>query len=124
MKTTELEFLNNLRGVRNRVGIGLSYRPARLHSLSELVPWNRFLVSLKVKKFGLWCQQNNQVILPLCQLLFCLNLHGLINILRGKNRQMHPHFCIGNALPLPPPPTMKWRKYENSYTVVYMHFYV
>ncbi len=25
-----------------------SYRPARLHSLAELVPWNRFLVSLKV----------------------------------------------------------------------------
>ncbi len=35
-------------GARNRVGIGLSYRPARLHSLAELVPWNRFLGSLKV----------------------------------------------------------------------------
>jgi len=35
-------------GARNRVGIGLSYRPARLHSLEELVPWNRFLDSLKV----------------------------------------------------------------------------
>jgi hypothetical protein len=35
---------------RNRVGIGLSYRPARLHSLSELVHRNRFLGSLKVKK--------------------------------------------------------------------------
>ncbi len=35
-------------GARNRVGIGLSYRPARLHSLTELVPWNRFLGSLKV----------------------------------------------------------------------------
>ncbi len=33
---------------RNRVGIGLSFRPARLHSLAELVPWNRFLGSLKV----------------------------------------------------------------------------
>jgi hypothetical protein len=33
-------------GGRNRVGIGLSYRPARLHSLAELVPWNRFLGSL------------------------------------------------------------------------------
>jgi hypothetical protein len=40
-------------GARNRVGIGLSYRPARLHSLAELVPWDRFLGSLKVKKFGL-----------------------------------------------------------------------
>ncbi len=35
-------------GARNRVGIGLPYRPARLHSLAELVPWNRFLGSLKV----------------------------------------------------------------------------
>ncbi len=34
-------------GARNRVGIGLSYRPAKLHSLAELVPWNR-LGSLKV----------------------------------------------------------------------------
>jgi hypothetical protein len=40
-------------GARNRVGIGLSYRPARLHSLAELVLWNRFLGSLKVYKFGL-----------------------------------------------------------------------
>ncbi len=28
-------------GARNRVGIGLSYRPARLHRLAELIPWNR-----------------------------------------------------------------------------------
>ncbi len=35
-------------GARNRVGLGMSYRPARLHSLAELVPWNRFLGSLKV----------------------------------------------------------------------------
>ncbi len=34
-------------GVRNRVGIGFSYRPARLHSLAELNPWNRFLGSFK-----------------------------------------------------------------------------
>jgi hypothetical protein len=27
-------------GARNRVGRGLSYWPARLHSLVELVPWN------------------------------------------------------------------------------------
>jgi hypothetical protein len=33
----ELEFLNNM-GARNRVGIGLSYRPARLHRLAELIP--------------------------------------------------------------------------------------
>jgi hypothetical protein len=40
-------------GARNRVGIGLSYQPARLHSVAELVSWNRFLSSLKVEKFGL-----------------------------------------------------------------------
>ncbi len=33
-------------GARNRAGIGLSDRPARLHSLAELVPWKRFLGSL------------------------------------------------------------------------------
>jgi len=33
-------------GARNRVGKGLSYRPARLHRLAELIPWNRFLGSL------------------------------------------------------------------------------
>ncbi len=37
---------------RNRIGIGLSYRPVRLHSLAELVPWNRFLGSLKLKNSG------------------------------------------------------------------------
>ncbi len=36
------------RGARNRVGIGLSYRPARLTHQGELVPRNRFLGSLKV----------------------------------------------------------------------------
>ncbi len=40
-------------GARNQVGIGLSYRPARLHRLVEWVPWNQFLGSLKVEKFGL-----------------------------------------------------------------------
>jgi hypothetical protein len=35
-------------GARNREGIGLLYRPARLHRLAELISWNRFLGSLKV----------------------------------------------------------------------------
>ncbi len=43
-----LEFLNNLWGYKNQVGIEELYWPARLLSLSELVPWNRFLGSLKV----------------------------------------------------------------------------
>ncbi len=34
----------------------LTYLPARLHWLEELIPWNRFLGSLKVKKFGLWAR--------------------------------------------------------------------
>ncbi len=40
-------------GARNRVGIGLSYRPTRLNTLAELISWNRYLGSLKVWKFGL-----------------------------------------------------------------------
>ncbi len=35
-------------GARNRVGIGLSYRPARLQRLAESIPWNRLLGSIKV----------------------------------------------------------------------------
>ncbi len=35
---------------RNRVGILLSYRPARLHRLAEFIPWNRFLGSMNVLK--------------------------------------------------------------------------
>ncbi len=34
----ELEFLMSLWGLRNRGGIGLSYRPARLHRLAEFIP--------------------------------------------------------------------------------------
>jgi hypothetical protein len=41
-------------GARNRVGIRLSYRPASLHRLAEFIPWNRFLGSIKVKKFELY----------------------------------------------------------------------
>jgi hypothetical protein len=41
-------------GPRNRVERGLLYRPARLHRLVKLIPWNRFLHSIKVLKFGLW----------------------------------------------------------------------
>jgi hypothetical protein len=35
-------------GTRNRVGIGLSCRPARLHRLAEFIPWNLFLGSINV----------------------------------------------------------------------------
>jgi hypothetical protein len=37
-------------GARNRVGIGLW---ERLQRMAELIPWDRFLGSLKVKKFEL-----------------------------------------------------------------------
>ncbi len=37
-------------GTRNRGGIGLPYRPARLHRLAEFIPWNRFLGSINVLK--------------------------------------------------------------------------
>jgi hypothetical protein len=33
---------------RNRAGIGLSYRPARLHRMAVSIPSNRCLGSLKV----------------------------------------------------------------------------
>jgi hypothetical protein len=35
-------------GARNREGIGLSYWPARLHRLADLILRNRFLDSFKV----------------------------------------------------------------------------
>jgi hypothetical protein len=47
-----LEFKYNLLEARNRLGIGLSYRLARLHRLADSNPWNQYLgSSLKVKKF-------------------------------------------------------------------------
>ncbi len=44
------------RKIVKRVGKGLSYGPARLHRLAELIPWNRFSGSLKVLKFVLWAR--------------------------------------------------------------------
>ncbi len=32
----------------------LMYRPARLHRLAQSIPWNRFLGTLNVEKYGLW----------------------------------------------------------------------
>jgi hypothetical protein len=37
-------------GARNRVGLGLPYRPARLNRPAESIPRNRFLGSLKALK--------------------------------------------------------------------------
>ncbi len=44
---------------RNRVGIGLPYRPARQHRLAELIPWNRFPGCFNVYKFGLRSVHHN-----------------------------------------------------------------
>ncbi len=40
--------LDQSMGARIRVGIGLSYRPPRLHRLAESFPWNQFMGFLKV----------------------------------------------------------------------------
>ncbi len=40
-------------GARNRGGIELSYRSARLHRLAEFIPWDRFLGFINVWKYGL-----------------------------------------------------------------------
>ncbi len=48
--SSELEFLNNLWGLGiNRVGIGLSYRPAGLHRLAELIPIPGLLKSSNIR---------------------------------------------------------------------------
>jgi len=39
-------FLKQCMGAKNREGIGLLYRPARLNRLAESIPWNLFLGSL------------------------------------------------------------------------------
>jgi hypothetical protein len=36
--TTSAEIFKQSMGARNRVGVGLLYRPAKLHSLSESIP--------------------------------------------------------------------------------------
>jgi hypothetical protein len=42
------EIFKQSMGARNLIGRGLSYRPARLHRLAELIPWNHFLGSINV----------------------------------------------------------------------------
>ncbi len=88
-------------GARNRVGIGLSYRPARLHRLAELIDWNRFLGSLKVKNFGLSMNRDLESIpfwsrhrciciaLLLCKYLSCSQ----------TNKKLYMHIS-------PPPPSI------------------
>jgi hypothetical protein len=42
MKLLRAGIFKKSMGARNREGIGLSYRPARLHRLAEFIPWNQF----------------------------------------------------------------------------------
>ncbi len=53
------EIFEQYMGGRNRVGIGFSSRPAGLHRLAEFIPWNRFLGSINVQKFGLCLYGNS-----------------------------------------------------------------
>jgi hypothetical protein len=48
-------------GVRNRVGIGLSYRPARLHRLAESTPWELIPGLLKSLKIRALFSRNNEL---------------------------------------------------------------
>ncbi len=40
-------------GARHRVGIGLLYRPARLHRPAEFIPWHPFRGPIHVQKYQL-----------------------------------------------------------------------
>ncbi len=65
MQIAEPEFVNLLRslGIDSQPGGPgkhpfLTCRPARLYRLAESIPWNRFLGSLNVYKFGLKSGKN------------------------------------------------------------------
>jgi hypothetical protein len=63
-------------GARNRVGIGLSYWPARLQSLAESIPWIRYLDSLNVYKYtvvAVYSEESMLLMVPL-------------SLLRGVNK--------------------------------------
>ncbi len=51
---TRAGIFNQSMGARNRVGMGLSYQPARLHSEAELVPWNRSILASSFVTVGWW----------------------------------------------------------------------
>ncbi len=54
MANAGIGILEQSTGDKNLVGMGLSYRAARLHWLAESIPLKGFLGSLNVYKFGLW----------------------------------------------------------------------
>ncbi len=51
-------------GARNRVGIGLSYRPARRHKLAESIPWNLVLGSRLYSGLDSWEQPDEHPLKP------------------------------------------------------------
>jgi hypothetical protein len=53
-------------GARHRVGIGLLYRPARLHRLAEFIPWNRFRGPIHVQKYQLRLESDVILLTSLC----------------------------------------------------------
>ncbi len=71
-KHPEPEFVNLLRspGIDSQPGGPmrqpyLTYRPASLHRLAESIPWNPFVGSLNVSKFGLSCSVKKNIYLIL-----------------------------------------------------------
>ncbi len=56
---SEPEFVNLLRSPWIDSQPSLTYRPDRLHRLAESIPWNRFLCSLNVYKYGFWQEVMN-----------------------------------------------------------------
>jgi hypothetical protein len=63
IQDTSAGILEQSMEARNLVGIGLSDRPAVLRRLAESIPWNRFLGSFNVYKYGLWASRANYSIL-------------------------------------------------------------
>ncbi len=78
-------------GARHRVGIGLLYRPARLHRLAEFIPWNRFRGPIHVQKYQL-----SWVVFTLFCFMLCPREYWTI--------YGGPCFLALVSVPRPPPP--------------------
>jgi hypothetical protein len=105
-------------GARNQVGIGLSYRPAKLHRLAEFIPWNRFLGSMNVWKYGLrimglvLLEGKTITLLPSSHCFYTLtsaadriNKHELKKGILSKIKGSKLCGLFTAAYPPPPPPT-------------------
>ncbi len=83
-------------GARNRVGIGLLYRPAKLHRLAELITWNRFLGSLKFKNLGSADNRSTAKMLSMNE----LNKVTRVKSRRCKKKQLRKRGSYNVELPL------------------------